>query len=182
VAIQSAIAETGLPCPQFDLPAVDGTRHSLSSYAGSEALLVAFICAHCPYVQAIEQRLIDLPKLFKKSELAVVGICSNDAENYPQDAPAALYERWKAKGYTFDYLIDESQEVARAFGAVCTPDFFLYDHARRLYYRGRLDDNWKNPDAVVKTDLADAIRGILMGKAAPATQISSMGCSIKWRS
>jgi peroxiredoxin len=182
VAIQSAPVETGLPCPQFDLPAVDGTRHTLSSYASSDALLVAFICAHCPYVQAIEQRLIDLPKSFKKSELAVVGICSNDAQGYPEDAPGALYERSKAKEYTFDYLVDESQEVARAFGALCTPDFFLYDSARRLYYRGRLDDNWKQPQAVHRHDLAEAVRSVLAGKPAPAVQVPSMGCSIKWRS
>jgi peroxiredoxin len=182
VAIQSDLVQIGLPCPSFDLPAVDGAERSLSSYSGSEALLVAFICAHCPYVQAIEQRLIDLPKLFKKEELALVGICSNDSKDYPQDAPKALYERWKSKGYTFDYLVDESQAVARAFGAVCTPDFFLYDSGRSLYYRGRMDDNWKQPDAVRTHDLADAIRALLAGKPAPKTQIPSMGCSIKWRS
>lgn len=140
-----------------------------------------FICNHCPYVQAIEDRLIDLQREFAAESVQLVGICSNDAVNYPDDSPANLKKRWQEKGYGFPYLVDEDQSVAKAYGAVCTPDLYVFDETRRLAYHGRLDDSWKEPDKVTRRDLADAIRTLLAGKPVQSEQIPSMGCSIKWK-
>ena len=152
------------PCPRFKLESVDGQLYSLSDFAASKALLVAFICNHCPYVQAIEDQLIAL----KIENLQVVGICSNDSQKYPADAPQALLKRWHEKNYEFPYLIDSTQEVARSFNAACTPDLFLYDSNRQLYYHGRMQD------------LGSAVRDLLADKPAPQNQQHSIGCSIKW--
>lgn len=181
MAIYSVEQKIGRKCPDFELPSVDGKRFSLVSFESSKALLVAFICRHCPYVRAIEDRLIALSKSFAVSDLQVVGICSNDAVSYSEDAPEKLLERWREKSYGFPYLVDETQAVAKAFDAVCTPDLFLFDAGRRLYYHGRLDDNWKQPEAVTKHDLKNAIDSLLRGKQPPKEQLPSMGCSIKWR-
>lgn len=172
----------GSPCPDFSLPTVDGKTLSLSDLKSAKAIWVMFICNHCPYVKAVEDRLIQLNLLMESRGVASVAICSNDAKDHPEDAPKELLKRWLEKDYGFPYLIDESQDVARAFGAVCTPDFFVYDGDRRLAYRGRLDDSWKDPTQVKTFELKTALESIVSGKPVNLDQNSSMGCSIKWKS
>ncbi|MEI6805157.1 MAG: thioredoxin family protein [Myxococcaceae bacterium] len=168
MALTSHELGLGTPCPSFTLPSVDGKTYSLSDFSQSKALLVAFICSHCPYVRAIEDDLLALAHGFEKADLQVVAICSNDAEKYPEDAPGKLLLRWHEKNYGFPYLVDSSQDVAKAFDAACTPDLFLYDAERKLYYHGRVQE------------LESAVVGILTGKLAPENQQHSIGCSIKW--
>jgi peroxiredoxin len=181
VLLESQAIDAGAPCPDFSLQGVDGKRWSRDDFAQKDVLVVMFLCNHCPYVQAVEDRIIALRKEFADRPVQLVGICSNDPTDYPDDAPARLAERWRAKGYGFPYLIDASQDVARAFGAVCTPDIFVYGPDRRLAYHGRIDDNWKEPDRVTRRELAEAIEALLEGKRPPAEQRPTMGCSIKWR-
>jgi len=176
------IADLGKPCPSFELPGVDGRTYSLKDFQLTKPLVVMFICNHCPYVQAIEDRLIQLGQDLKKLEIPVVAICSNDEESYPEDNFENLQKRWKEKCYPFPYLQDKSQEVAKIFGAVCTPDFFVYDKTRKLAYRGRLDDSWKNPEAVTKRELYKAVLQLNDGKTLQDPQVPSMGCNIKWLS
>lgn len=175
-------AETGFLCPDFKLPSVDGKSFARADFAGQKALVVMFICNHCPYVQAIESRLIELAHTYSKKGVAFVGICSNDDKEYPEDAPGELLKRWREKNYAFPYLVDESQMIAKAFGAVCTPDLYLFDSNHRLAYRGRLDDSWKNPKLVQKQELKAALDSVLSGKPVNSLQNPSMGCSIKWKS
>jgi hypothetical protein len=139
-----------------------------------------FICNHCPYVKAIEDRLIALARDLRELGVETIGICSNDAQNYPDDSFANLKKRAEEKNYTFAYLHDEDQSVAHRFDAVCTPDFFMYDKDRKLYYRGRLDDSWKDPAQVTKRELFLAAQGMMQGQKPPVSQTSSMGCNIKW--
>lgn len=174
-------AEPGAPCPDFKLPAVDGRTYSLKDFNGAKVLVVAFICNHCPYVKAIEERLLQLPREYQPAQLQLVAICSNDPADYPEDSPAELKKRWQEKKYSFPYLIDESQNTARAFGAVCTPDFYVYGPDRKLAYRGRLDDSWKNPLLVRRRELKEAADAVLAGKSLNSLQNPSMGCSIKWK-
>lgn len=171
----------GESCPEFSLPSVDGKQYALKDFGNSSGLLVAFICKHCPYVVAIEDRLLALANRFDTKNLQVVAICSNDSYDYPEDSPESLCNHAKEKGYSFPYLVDESQEVAHAFGAVCTPDLFLYDSNRKLYYHGQLDDNWKDESAVESQDLKNAVSEMLSGNPPPEEQKPSMGCSIKWK-
>ena len=140
-----------------------------------------FICNHCPYVQAIEDRLISLAHQLRESSVPIFAICSNDADEYPEDNFENLRKRAQEKNYPFPYLVDESQAVARSFGAVCTPDFFLYDKHHALAYRGRLDDSWRDAGRVRKQELLESVKALLEGKPAPAEQVPSMGCSIKWK-
>ena len=140
-----------------------------------------FICNHCPYVQAIEQRLIDLARELAKKGVRFVGISSNDAENYPEDSFDNMKKRATAKNYPFDYLMDESQAVAKAYGAVCTPDFYVFDAQRKLRYRGRFDDSSRNPNAVTQQEMKTAILALMENRDIPDPQNASMGCSIKWR-
>lgn len=172
-------AEIGKSCPDFELNSVDGKSYSLNDFSKYKALLVMFICNHCPYVKAVEDRILDLARDLLPKGAGFVAICSNESINYPEDAPNKLFERWKEKKYPFPYLHDETQKAAKDFQAVCTPDFFLYDKNRKLTYRGRLDDSWKDPDKVTKQDLREAIICILNDKAIPQDQKPSMGCSIK---
>ena len=181
MAIESKSAVTGTACPAFDLPAVDGRRYGRDDFASAPVLVVMFICNHCPYVKAVEDRLIDLNRAYAPRGVQFVGICSNDAETHPDDSFESLAERWRSKGYGFPYLHDESQEVARAFGAVCTPDLFVFDRDRQLAYRGRIDDSWKDPAKVTRRELAEALDALLAGRAPAADQRPSLGCSIKWR-
>lgn len=168
MALTSHELAVGTLCPSFTLPSVVGKTYSLVDFSASKALLVAFICSHCPYVRAIEDELLALAHKFEQEDLQVVAICSNDAEKYPEDAPEKLLARWYEKKYEFPYLIDSKQDVAKAFNAACTPDLFLYDGKRELYYHGRLQE------------LESAVMGILTGKPAPINQQHSIGCSIKW--
>ena len=156
--------EIGASCPDFRLPATDGRTYSRDDFAGAKAFLVMFICNHCPYVKAIEDRLIALGRSYAGQAVKIVAICANDAENYPADSFPELKKRAEEKGYPFPYLYDESQAVARSFGAVCTPDFFLYDGAMKLSYRGRLDDSWKEPENVKSEELRAAIDALIAGR------------------
>lgn len=177
--MESTMVPLGTPCPDFTLPGVDDRLWSLHD-VHTPALLVVVMCNHCPYVQAIDDRLNSLAKAYA-GRCTVVGINANDAVTHPDDSFQAMRQRAQAKGYVFPYLWDEEQTVARALGAVCTPDFFLYDAHRRLAYRGRLDDNWKDPARVTREELKEALEGVLAGREPLATQHPSMGCSIKWK-
>lgn len=167
-------------CPEFTLKAVDGNNYSRSDFA-EKSLIVVFICNHCPYVQAIEDRLIELNKSAKKLGANMIGICSNDEESYPEDSFSNLKKRWEEKKYNFPYLHDKAQDVAKQFGAVCTPDFFVYDKQHILQYRGRLDDNWQDFKNVTKHELLDALSLIIQEKPVNFSVKPSMGCSIKWK-
>ncbi|HVK60699.1 MAG TPA: thioredoxin family protein [Bdellovibrionales bacterium] len=173
--------EIGKPCPDFTLPATDGKTYSRSDFAGSDAFLVMFICNHCPYVQAIQDRLVELGRHFEGKSVKIAAISSNDADEHPEDSFPKMKELAEAKRFPFPYLYDESQQVAKTFGAVCTPDFFLYDRSMMLTYRGRLDDSWKDPKAVRTQELKNAIEALLAGRKPSADQTPSMGCNIKWK-
>ena len=175
-------AELGIPCPSFKLPATDGKTYSLEDFKDSPCLVVMFICNHCPYVQALEDRYIALNKELQAQKVQFVGICSNDPTEYQEDSFDELKKRWSDKGYNFPYLHDESQTTAKFFGAVCTPEFYVYNSERKLTYRGRFDDSWKNPAQVQNQELKQAILSTLNGAALPQAPIPSMGCSIKWKS
>jgi peroxiredoxin len=181
MAVTTPAPELGKPMPPFLLPGVDGRTYQASDFANARTLLVVFTCNHCPYAQAVEDRVIALQRAYAQSDLQIVAICSNDAASYPDDAPAKLRERWLAKAMPYPYLVDEAQEVAKVFGAVCTPDFFLFDEDRALRYRGRLDDNWKDAGAVTRRELKEAIDALLADAKPAEPQSPSVGCSIKWR-
>ncbi len=168
----------GMVAPDFSLPATDGETYSLSSFAESEVLVVIFMCNHCPYVKAVLPRLNRLAKLYTIEKVRFVSINANDATDYPQDSFAAMHEL----PLDFVYLYDESQQVAKAYHAVCTPDVFVFDKNRTLVYHGRIDDNWQNENAVTKEELRIGIDAVLAGKIVPVNeQIPSMGCNIKWK-
>lgn len=174
--------EIGAPCPDFSLLGVDGKTYSRSQFTdGKGPLLVMFICNHCPYVIAVEDRLLALARHFAAEPVRILAICSNDGVKYPADNFENMKKRAQERSYPFPYLHDESQAVAHAFGAVCTPDFFLYDSSLKLAYRGRLDDSWKDASAVKNEELKAAISALLSGGKPAAEQKSSMGCSIKWK-
>jgi peroxiredoxin len=171
----------GDACPPFSLPSVDGKRFTNTDFKANRALVVMFICNHCPYVQAIEDRLIALAREFIPQGIACVGICANDPSDYPEDQPGELFKRWREKNYAFPYLIDADQTVAKAFGAVCTPDLYVYDAEHKLCYRGRLDDSWRDASRVQKQELRTALQNLLSDRPIPSEQNPSMGCSIKWK-
>lgn len=171
----------GTDCPDFKLPGVDGRTYTKKDFLNYKPLVIVFMCNHCPYVKAIEDRLITLASDLKELGVNMVGISSNDAETYPDDSFENLKKRAEEKNYPFIYLYDESQDVARQFGAICTPDYFVYDHRAKLAYRGRLDDSWKEPGSVQKRELYDAVIQLAQGKTISHPQIPSMGCSIKWK-
>jgi peroxiredoxin len=181
MAIETPPASLGTPCPGFRLPGVDGKTYDRSDFDRADVLVVMFICNHCPYVKAVEDRLIRLAREYGPRGAAFVGICSNDAVTYPDDAFDKLAERWRIKSYGFPYLHDEQQDVAHAFGAVCTPDIFVYDRQRQLAYRGRIDDSWKDEAKVTRRELGDAVEALLGGGRPAPEQRPSMGCSIKWK-
>jgi len=181
VLLNSEKKELGTQAPDFKLMSVEGKKYSLSSFAQADVLAVFFICSHCPYVLAIEDRLIELARIYRDKSVQLLGVCANDPTDYPDDRPENLKKRWQAKGYGFPYLVDESQAMARAYGAVCTPDLFVYDKNRLLAYHGRLDDSWQDPTKVKTRDLQDAIDCLLEGKKPSEKQYASMGCSIKWK-
>ncbi len=172
--------EFGQPCPDFTLPGMDDKTYSLKDFANGNPLVVMFICNHCPYVKAIEDRLIQLGKDLKAQNINVVAICSNTDTKYTEDSFENLRKRFIEKEYSFFYLHDESQEVAKKFGAVCTPDYFMFDGQLKLQYRGRLDDNWKEESQVTKRELYQAALD-LKNHRPLQPQTPSMGCSIKWK-
>ena len=179
--LNSQSLSLGSPAPDFNLPSVDGKSYQLRDFKDAKVLVVMFICYHCPYVQAVEDRILQLHRDYRGKGVQLVGICSNDFIKYPDDAPKNLLKRWKEKEYGFPYLVDETQEVAKAYEAVCTPDIYVYDQARRLAYHGRIDDNWQEPSKVTRHEIREAIDALLQGKNLSSKQNPSMGCSIKWK-
>lgn len=182
VRTASTMLPLGTPAPDFSLADTEGETVSLSDYAGNKALLVIFMCNHCPYVKHVAAQLKALADDYLPKEVAVVGISSNDAEKYPDDSPAAMAKEKADRGYNFAYLYDEDQSVAKAYAAACTPDFFLFDGDMQLAYRGQLDSS--RPDSgipITGEDLRAAIDAVLAGKQPSQDQRSSLGCNIKWK-
>ena len=179
----STMLALGTKAPDFSLPeVVSGKRVMLSDFQNKKAMLVMFICRHCPYVQHVQQELGRLGQDYQNKDIGIVAISSNDAKNYPEDAPKKLKEMAKELGFCFAYCYDESQEVAKAFTAACTPDFFLYDEKRKLVYRGQLDDSRPgNGKPVTGKDLRAAIDAVLNGRVVNPIQRPSIGCNIKWK-
>lgn len=171
----------GTAAPPFSLPGVDGKTWSLGSFADAELLVVVFTCNHCPYAIASEDRLIAIQKEYRSRGVRLVAINPNDAEKYPDDSFAKMKQRAADKAFNFPYLRDESQEVARAYDAVCTPDIFVFDRERKLIYNGRIDDNWQQPEHVTRQDLRAVLDAALKGRAVDFEHVPSMGCSIKWK-
>lgn len=178
----SIMAELGTPAPDFELPDTEGNRVRRSDFVDAPGLLVIFMCNHCPYVKHIRGGLASFARDYQKKGLAVVGINSNDASGYPQDSFEKMVTEKMQQGYSFAYLHDEAQEVAKAYGAACTPDFFLYDGDGCLYYRGQFDGSRPGNDVpVTGRDLRAAADALLEGRASPADQKPSVGCNIKWK-
>jgi peroxiredoxin len=171
----------GTSAPSFSLPGVDGKTWSLSSFADAELLIVVFTCNHCPYAIASEDRLIAIQDDYRARGVRVVAINPNDAKKYPDDSFEKMKKRAADKAFNFPYLHDESQRVARAYDAVCTPDIFVFDRERKLIYNGRIDDNWQQPDQVTRQDLRSVLDAALNGRAVDFEHVPSMGCSIKWK-
>ena len=171
----------GTIMPSFELKDPNGKIYKSSSLYGKKGLLVAFTCNHCPYAQAIWPRLIQLAKEAASLGVNTAGINPNIHPGYPDDAPNRMKEKIKEWGISFPYLVDETQEIARAFQAQCTPDLYLFDSNKKLVYHGRLDDNWKEETKVKKRELKEAIENLVQGKPISGKQHPSMGCSIKWR-
>ena len=170
----------GTAAPAFRLPATDGMTYTLDEIAGANGTLIAFICNHCPYVKAVIDRLVSDATVLMNEGIGVAAICANDAKAYPEDSFENMQQFAKAHGFPFPYLHDESQSAARAYGAVCTPDFFGYDKVRNLKYRGRLDEGRTAPiPSTARRELVEAMRAIASGRA-PSEQAPSVGCSIKW--
>ena len=182
MAAIAPVCEFGWPAPRFDLPGVDGERWTLERAAGPRGVLVAFICNHCPYVLAILDRLVRDAGDLRLLGIGVVGINANDAAAYPADGFVQMQELARARGLNFPYLIDETQEIAKAYGAVCTPDFFGFDAGFGLQYRGRLDASGRNPaDQGTRRELFEAMRQVAETGHGPSDQTPSIGCSIKWK-
>ena len=183
MAVTSTMLPLGTTAPKFDLPdTVTGDMVSVDDFADAKGLLVMFICNHCPYVQHIRHGLVELGNDYANGDLGIVAISSNDPAAYPTDAPEEMAREAQEFGYRFPYLYDESQEVAKAYTAMCTPDFFLFGRERTLVYRGRFDDARPNTiGRVTGADLRLAIDAVLNDEPVSEEQFPSMGCSIKWK-
>jgi peroxiredoxin len=177
----STMVPLGTPASDFSLPGTNNKTYSLESFKDKEVLVVIFMCNHCPYVKAVLRRLINLQNEYAERSVQFLGINSNDSKKYPDDSPVNMKELAEKKQLPFPYLFDASQEVAKAYDAVCTPDIYVYGEVRKLLYRGRVDDNWQHPDEITRHDLKEAIEAILARQPVNDDQISSMGCSIKWK-
>lgn len=183
MAVESTMLELGTRAPDFNLPdTVSGKRITLKETRGEKATLVMFICNHCPYVKHIIEELVAYAGDYMPQGVGVAAISSNEIENYPDDSPERMKEEAERSGYPFPYLYDESQEVAKAYRAACTPDFYLFDADLKLRYRGRFDES--RPDSgipVTGKDLREATEQVLGGEEVPVDQIPSIGCNIKWK-
>ena len=179
VMTQSQMLAIGTPAPAFTLPDPDGEKHSLAD--NKSAYLVMFICNHCPFVKHVRDELARLGRDYLAKDVDVVAISSNDINTHPADSPDKMRDETNAAGYTFPYLFDEDQSVAKAYRAACTPDFFVFDADRKLAYRGQLDGSRPGNDlAVTGADLRGALDAVLAGEAPAADQVPSVGCNIKW--
>lgn len=167
--------------PDFNLIGVDNKNYSLKSFRDKKILIVIFSCNHCPYVQAYENRIIEIQKDYKDKGVQIVAINSNDDINYPEDSFDEMIKRSKQKKFNFPYLRDETQEIAKSYGASHTPEIFLFDESRKLRYHGKIDDNWKEPEKVKNTYLRNAIDEVLQGKEVSIPETFSIGCTIKWK-
>jgi peroxiredoxin len=170
----------GAEAPQFDLPGVDGQNHSLDSYADADALVLVQSCNHCPYVQAWEGRLSAIASDYAGRGVRIVAVNSNDAGSHPDDSFDEMQKRSREQGFTFDYLYDEPQAVARALEAERTPEVFVYDRERRLRYHGAIDDN-RDETGVSQQYLRDALDAVLAGQDPPLAETPPVGCTVKWR-
>ncbi len=178
----STMLPLGTRAPEFSLPDPEGKTVSLSDFAGSKGLLVMFICNHCPYVKHVRDELARLGRDYQGRGVGIVAISSNDVTNYPDDSPEKMKQEKEQAGYTFPYLYDETQEVAKAYHAACTPDFYVFDASLRLVYRGQLDDSRPgNDEAVTGKDVRNALECVLTGATMSLKQKPSMGCNIKWK-
>jgi peroxiredoxin len=179
----STMLDLGTPAPDFNLPEpMTGKTVSLNDFAGAPGLLVIFMCNHCPYVKHIRHGLAEFAREYQAKGLKIVAISSNDVENHPDDSPEKMIEEVKNIGYSFPYLYDESQEVATAYQAACTPDLYLFDGDMKLAYRGQFDDSRPGNDKpVTGADLRAAVDALLAGQPISSDQKASMGCNIKWK-
>ena len=180
MAASSLMVPLGTPAHDFELPSVDGATVKLADLDG-RALVVMFLCNHCPYVRHVERQLGAVAAEYAGRDVAAVGICSNDTQTNPDDGPAGLAEQARRAGFGFPYLIDDSQQVAAAYRAMCTPDLFVYDADRRLPYRGALDSTPRSGRPVTGALLRDALDRVLEGQPVPEPHRPSMGCSLKWK-
>jgi len=171
----------GTKAHDFNLKSVDGKFYTPDSFKDKKVLCIIFMCNHCPYVVAVQQRINQIAKDYSGKSFALVGINPNDSVSYSEDSFENMVVRSNEEGYVFPYLYDETQETARVYDAVCTPDIYLYDENRKLKYRGRIDDNWKDETAVTRKELRMAIEKLLNNKEIDFNMVPSMGCSIKWK-
>jgi peroxiredoxin len=181
-AVTSIMLPLGTEAPTFQLPDIQGKTISISDFRDAPALLVVFMCNHCPYVKHIRESLVELVKEYQAKGVAVVAINANDVDAYPDDSPELMARDAETYGYTFPYLYDQTQQVARAYKAACTPDFFLFDRDRRLVYRGQIDSSRPGNDKPLSgEDLRAALEAVLAGGRISPQQKPSMGCNIKWK-
>lgn len=179
----STMLPLGTDAPDFRLPDTNGKTVSLADFKNAPALLVLFICNHCPYVKNLRQGLAQLGRDYQSKGVGIVAINSNDVATYPADSPAKMKEEVQSAGYTFPYLFDDTQAVAKAYRAACTPDIYLFDGRHKLVYRGQFDDSRPgNGRPVTGKDLRAALDAVLAGRPVPQEQVPSMGCNIKWKS
>jgi peroxiredoxin len=182
VLTPSTMLPLGTKAPAFSLPNVDGRTVSLADFRGSPALLVVFMCNHCPYVKHVAEGLAKLARDYQAKGAAVVGISSNYVGTHPADSPEQMVREVEERGYSFPYLYDETQDVAKAYRAACTPDFYLFDKDQKLAYRGQMDDSRPgNEKPVTGADLRAALDAVLSGRPVSPNQKSSIGCNIKWK-
>ncbi len=181
-ATESTMLELGTKAPGFSLPDTNGNEISLKDLNPENGLLVMFICNHCPYVKHLNKALSTFTKELKEKGIKTVAISSNDVDNYPQDSPELMKKLKEEHGFDFPYLYDESQGVAKAYKAACTPDFYLFDEDLKLFYRGQFDESRPgNGKPVTGKDMRDAVEALLNGEEPVKHQIPSMGCNIKWK-
>ncbi len=181
VSLRTPSGQLGWQAAPFDLPGTDGKRHTLDSVRGENGTVVMFICNHCPYVKAVVDKIVRDMRELAAHGVGSIAVMSNDPADYPEDSFANMKAFAAQHGFPFPYVVDETQDVARAYGAVCTPDFFGFDRDGKLAYRGRLDASGRSPDPSAPRELFDAMVGVARGGKAPVTQNPSVGCSIKWR-
>jgi len=181
VLLESLNLPMGMEAPDFFLQGTDEKNYRLSDFEDAKVLVIVFMCNHCPYVQAVWQRLVDLQEKYKDQKVRFVGINPNFHPDYPQETMEKMKEYFDRYSMNFPYLQDKKQDVAKEYKAQCTPDIYVFDENKRLAYHGRIDDNWQEPDKVSRHELDEAIKRILQGESPDDQQYPAMGCSIKWQ-